>query len=539
MQHHQVAIASRRREVRLRGVAVSLQRAATVAPLLAMIGVLALPAGARASEESERLYSRGLVEFHAGNYAAALPYLDRAVAADGSDALALYYRAATQSRLQNYQLAIRDLEQALRLRPDFDEAALELGIARLQAEDYPNAIVALQRARRSPSLDAKASLFLGLAQLRTGQLDAARQSFEHAAVADPSLHVQAHYYQGVVAYQMKGWSDAQRHFEAVTAAGPNTDMGREAAAFLKLLSVGEGPERPYAVYGAVGMQYDSNVALAGEEDLGVSNQDDGLVNLTAGGVYRPLQTDAVEILLGYEFFQSLHFNLHSFDVQDHRPEVHFVGKQGPLRFGLLARYEFMLRDSDAFLHQVTGLPWLLLGEGDFGRTESYYRVRFRSFEEGEFKDRDVVNQAPGIRQFFYLGAPERFFSVGYQFDREDPNRSNNNAERFAYDGQEFNASFGWLLPADVAAQATYAYRRETYPKNSLAVNAEEAFPSVPLRDTSEGRLDKVHEVAVVLQWPFLQYFELLAGYYGTFNGSNDPIFDYNRHIASLAVQVSF
>jgi tetratricopeptide (TPR) repeat protein len=510
---------------------------AKVVALLGMIGACAWSGTAHASEESERLYSRGLVEFHANNYAGALTYLDRAVAADSNDALALYYRATTQARLQNYGLAIRDLEQALLLRPDLDQAALELGIARIQIEDYPNAIVALQRARRSPSLDAKASLFLGLAQLRTGQLDVARQSFEHAALVDSELYVQAQYYQGVVAYQMRRWSDARRHFEAVTAAGPNTDMGREAAAFLGRLTRGEGKERPYTVYGEIGMQYDSNVALAGEEDLGVSNKEDGLVNLSAGGVYRPLKTDTAEILLGYEFFQSLHFDLHAFDVQDHRPEVHFVGKQGPFRFGLLARYEFMLRDSEKFLHQATGLPWLLLGEGDFGRTEAYYRVRFRSFEDDAFRDRDVVNQAPGIRQFIYLGSPDRFLSAGYQFDREDPNRSNNNAERFAYDGHEFNASFGWLLPANVSAELGYAYRHEIYPSNSLSENSFQAgFGQLA---TTQGRLDKIHEIAVVLQWPFLEYFELLAGYYGTFNGSNDQIFDYDRHIASLAVQASF
>jgi hypothetical protein len=398
----------------------------------------------------------------------------------------------------------------------------------------------LQRARQSPSLDAKASFFLGLAQLRTGQLDAAGQSFAHAAALDPTLNVQAQYYQGVVAYQMQRWSDAQRHFEAVAAAGPSTGMGREAAAFLKRLDVGadaEGEGRPYTVYGAVGLQYDSNVALAGDEDLGVSDEADGLAILTAGGVYRPLQTDATEILLGYEFFQSLHFDLTDFDLQAHRPEAHFIGKQGPLRFGLLARYEFFLRDTDSFMQQVTGLPWLLLAEGNFGRTEVYCRTRFRSFEEGMFRDRDNVNYAPGIRQFIYLGAPERFLSAGYQFDREDPTRSNNNAERFAYDGQEFNASFGWLLPANVSAQLGYAYRHETYPSNSLSENSFQAgFGELA---TTEGRLDKVHEVAVVLQWPFMKYFELLAGYYGTFNGSNDPIFDYDRQIASVAMQANF
>ena len=44
---------------------------------------------ALASEQSERLYSRGLVDFHAGRYAEALKLFDQAVQADPNDPYAL------------------------------------------------------------------------------------------------------------------------------------------------------------------------------------------------------------------------------------------------------------------------------------------------------------------------------------------------------------------------------------------------------------------------------------------------------------------
>jgi hypothetical protein len=215
-----------------------------------------------------------------------------------------------------------------------------------------------------------------------------------------------------------------------------------------------------------------------------------------------------------------------------------VGRYDRLRFGLLARYEYFLRDADSFLSQATGSPWFSVEEGSFGRTEVYYRVRLRDFKGSEFEARDAVNQAPGIRQYLYLGSPDRFLTTGYQFDREDPNHDTNDANRFAYDGHEVNLGIGWDLPGEVVSRLVYAYRREQYPENSLYGNS--LFDSTPgTVTTTEGRLDKVHQVMAVLRRPLGSYLQVTAAYLGTFNGSNDSEFDYDRHIASLFLEARY
>ncbi len=83
--------------------------------LLAACALLWAGVPARANESSERLYSRGLVEFHAGRYAPALALFDAAVAADPRDAVALYYRGVTRGRSGNYAAAAEDLRAALAL----------------------------------------------------------------------------------------------------------------------------------------------------------------------------------------------------------------------------------------------------------------------------------------------------------------------------------------------------------------------------------------------------------------------------------------
>jgi tetratricopeptide (TPR) repeat protein len=497
--------------------------------------IVLLCTSAFASEDSERLYSRGLVEFHARHYEQALSYFDRAVAADPNDVYARYYRGTTRGRLNQLDGAIEDFRAVIERKPDFDEARLDLGVALVNTGAYAEAVPLLQQAQQAPDLEANASLFLGVALLRLQQLDAARTAFERAAQRDPALGVSARYYLGLLAREQGRWEEADQHLTYVSRTSPSSAMGREATAFLGRPR--EAVRKSWQVYGALGFEYDSNVVLAGE-DVGISEEDDGRFTITAGGRYIPWRNENFLVMTGYEFFQSIHFDLTDFNLQDHRPEVQFVARWDRLRFGLLTRYEYFIRDTDSFLSQATGSPWFSVEEGSFGRTEVYYRARLRDFKGSEFEARDAVNQAPGIRQYLYLGSPDRFLSAGYQFDREDPNYDNNDANRFAYDGHEVSLGLGWDLPGEVISRLVYAYRHEQYPEDSLYANS--LFDAEPGIVTShEGRLDKVHQVMVVLRRPLGSYLQLAAAYLGTFNGSNDSEFDYDRHIGSLFLEARY
>src|SRR5574337_567531 len=108
--------------------------------------VCALVATAHASEQSELLYSRGLVEFHAAKYTEALQLFDQAVAADADDPYARYYRGVTQGRLGNFQAAADDLRAVMRAKPDVDQGALELGAALVQIDRAREAIPWLEQA---------------------------------------------------------------------------------------------------------------------------------------------------------------------------------------------------------------------------------------------------------------------------------------------------------------------------------------------------------------------------------------------------------
>jgi tetratricopeptide (TPR) repeat protein len=490
------------------------------------------PRLANASEKSTRLSSRGLVEFHADHYREALKLFDEAVAADEGDIYARYYRAVTRGRLDDLKGAISDLRAVLAAKPDLDQAALEIGVALVQTNQYAEATKWLQQAQRAKDEDAKASLFLGIAQLRLQQLDSARANFERAAAKDPKESLAAKYYLGVVDYQQGRWTDARQQFTAVAEGSPATEMGREAAKFLDRMSKGPTAGRRYQLYASAAFQYDSNVVLAPSNEVikeaaGISSQADGRFALAFGGTYVLWRTDRVALALGYDFFKSMHFNLKEFNLNDHGPNVQLTAKTDFAQVGILGRYDYYLLQSQSFLQEVTVLPWMTIPEGPWGRTDVYYRMRRRDFKTLAFISRDAFNHAAGFKQYGYVGSPDKFLSIGYQFDREDPvvsersPTSDHDANQFAYDGNEVNVGLGWAFPEKVTAETGYAYRHERY-----------AAPS-------NGRRDEEHDVYFLARRPLTEYLSLTAGYFGTINNSNDLRFDYERHVGSVGLEVRY
>jgi tetratricopeptide (TPR) repeat protein len=512
--------------------------------LLAAVGLLTSSV-AFASEQSKRLYSRGLVEFHAQRYAAALQLFDQAVAADPDDPYALYYRGVTLARQGDYAGAIRDLREVLAKAP-IKQATLELGIAMVQSEQYAAAIPWLEQAQRVPALEARASLFLGIAQLRLGQKSAASVNFDRAA-RDPALSLPARYYRGVVSYQQEAWPQAQEDFAYVANTSPDSAMGREAKAFLA--SMAQAGRAAVRAYGSFGLQYDSNVVLAPSSGvlssaaLGVTRQGDGRGTIAVGAAYAPWLTDLAQFSIGYDFYQGLQFHLTQFNFQDNRVTAQAAANAGRFRFGVVGNYDYFLLSTDSFLSEVAGTPWTSIDEGDFGHTDLLLRVRYRDFKVREFTPHDGVNYAAGFRQFANLGAPDRYVWLGYQFDRESESHSNvmvvstsddmlvttNIGNPFGYYGNQVETGISWLLPASVAAEASYAFRYEYYDPSSTS----------PFAPIGQRRHDDVHEVTVVFRKQLTEMFGLTAAYLGTFDNSNEPLFTYNRNIGSVAVDVSF
>lgn len=486
------------------------------------LAVLLAAGIAQASPRSVQLYSAGLIDFHAGRYQEALGQFEQAVGADPQDVAARYYRGVTYGRLGNYAAAEADL-RAVAGQPGFEQATLELGIVLVRQERFAEAVEQLTAAQNNPSTFPEASLFLGIAEFRLGQLAAADAELERAS-RTAALFVVAQYYRGLVADRQQRFDAARDYFGAVVERSPESPMGEQAAIFLA--QMGGQSARPWVAYGQVGFQYDSNVTLEPNDDsvaVGFpSNQSDGSSVLTAGFAYAPLRTENVELLIGYEFYQSLYFDLDQFNLTDQRPSLQLMVETGPVELGFAARYDYYLLDFESYFQGVSALPSVTVDEGELGRTQLYYRFRWRDYYLSPFRGvLDGTNHSPGILQQFLLRqGPGRYLNLGYRYDTQVPNGPD--GDPFGYYGNEVVAGVSWAFPSiSATSDVSFTYVNRSY------------------KQASGGRQDDQYLVTVLLEKQLMEHLSLVGGYLGTFNNSNQALFDYNRNIVSLAVEVKY
>lgn len=497
----------------------------SVAGVLTAVVVLAGAAGpAPASEQSEALTARGIVELKKGDTKQALELLDQAVAADPGDALALYQRGAAYAKDKKYEPAVADLKKSLALRPDLDEAALELGIALVELQRNEEARPWLQQAQRRPDLDGQASFFLGIADLRDADYDQARVELERARQKDPSVELSSRYYLGVVEYRSGHRGAAREHFSFVQEEAPDSAVGRESSAFLDLLRAGEGATAQ--VYGDVSLQYDTNVVLApttGTPPGTISGKADGRVTLNAGGIWVPWRSERARLSVGYDFYQNLQFHLTDFNIQDHRPTVQLTYDFGPARGGFLTQYDFYFLDASVFLQEVTAMPYIAIPEAGIGETDFFVRFDWLDYLQSSFDDLSGYDYSGGVRQVVNFAQGQQAW-ISYQTERMDTTQS----KLYAFTANSVELALIWPLPWQTSAQVGYRFRLEQYN------DASSAFAP-----PGDARRDDEHRAGVAFRKDVTDLVSLVAAWVGTFNVSNKDAFQYNRQIGSLGVEVRY
>ncbi|MGH7789869.1 MAG: tetratricopeptide repeat protein [Candidatus Binatia bacterium] len=521
----------------------------------------AWPVPASANTRSQQLYGKALIPFNAQRWAEAQVLLDEAAAADPDDAVVAYYRGLTNARLGFPDKAIADLEQALALRPDLSGAVLDLGILYFQTGQYPLAEEWLQRAHQQPANRFAAAFYLGLVRLRTGDPKGAQPYFAEAA-KDPALRSSAQYYQAL-ALMRDGESSEARTLLAEVQSGPaDAETTQIAKQYLASGAPGlVGSEEPaWEVHGTTGFGYDSNVMLApdssslarnyntdpsvGGASLNTKGEQDGFFRIGAGAKYRLYAGDSGTGVVGYDLYQSVHFESSGNDLQSHRVHLTMTSPQMNqfLQFGVTGMYDFNLLNYRGYYQGGRGTPWMTFFEGQVGATQIYYSFSGQDFLGGndpnspnysprQFNSnpfdpfRDAFNNAFGVRQYFLLGAADRYMSFGYQWDDNDP--TSNDGTDFAYMDNLFDVRFDFGVLDWGRGTVGYLFDLQTYEHP----NSRTGF--------TKRRHDGQNQIVLRFERPLTSFLSANLEYLGVFNGSNIPDFEYNRNIVQANVWLHF
>jgi tetratricopeptide (TPR) repeat protein len=496
--------------------------------------LVATTAPGLANTRSQQLVAKALVPVQAQRWQEARQILDDALAADPDDAIAAYYRGLAAARLGDRTAAIADVERALALDPSLTPALLDLGILYFDGGQYTEAQQWLERAYQQPDTRFSAALYLGVTHLRLGD-PAAAVPYLRDAGKDPTLRQTAQYYEAVALLRDGQQGDGRVLLEQVQTGPAEAQTTQIAKAFI----AGGGTaaaaveEKPWRVHANAGFGYDSNNGLipsssAAQVGLDTEGESDGFFRIGAGGGYRLADDDLGSADLGYDFYQSVHFETSRFDLQSQRVGLTLATpvRDALWQAGIAGVYDFYLLDYQSFYQAGRGTPFVNLFEGDVGATQAYYTFAGQDFFHGPFEPfRDAYINRVGVRQSFLLGAVDRFVTVGYTWDNFDP--ASRDGTDFAYTDHmvDIGLDFGILDVAQCQLAYLLDFQSYDYPNSRT--------------DFTKRRHDVQNQFVVHVSHAFTDMIAVDLAYLGVLNHSNISDFEYDRNIIQANVWVRF
>ena len=180
------------------------------------------------SQDSRKALNDGEQLLKAGRYPEAIETLDRALAADSSQANAYLFRARANAALGQAEAAVRDFTKVVQLKPADVGPLVERASVHLNANDYQAVIADCGEAiQKDPKL-TYAWILCGMAFRALGNLPKSLEDFNQAVQLAPGLDT---YFQRATTYQSMGnHTKAIEDLDQVVSLFPTSPMGYLARA---------------------------------------------------------------------------------------------------------------------------------------------------------------------------------------------------------------------------------------------------------------------------------------------------------------------
>jgi len=416
-----------------------------------------------------------------------------------------------------YEKAIASFKQALKLDPAFDSARLNLGIAYFKFQAYDSALETFQQILDQDPNDSSALIFLGLSLQGQGQYEKSIPYFEKAGKLDPDFSQLALFNIGKAHAQMKNQEKAAENWNAAIKIGPTTKIAEGAKALLKVQN-GDKPKKPWNLSFGAGFEYDDNITVD-EQNL-TTNQGDFSYIAEFTGAYKILQTPKYELEAGYDFYQSIHDNLASFDLQSHIFSLNGSYEWGKLNFGIFNIYNLTNLGDDEFLEIHSTSPSVGLAVND-----KWYATLTYAYKDTNFFDlpeRDAQNHGFALSNYLFIMNGKGIIQLGYRFENEITT-----GDAFDFLGHYLDTKIKLPLPFSKKTQVSLSYQY-------FFKDFKNVTPSI-----GEKRDDYRHSIGFGVIQPVYKNIFAKLNYQFINSTSNLAASDYRENIASLALGIDF
>ncbi len=477
-------------------------------------------------------------------------------------------------RIGLYPEALADLDRARDGRDltptQRGDVELYRAVALYHLERYTEASAALDKADRADGRTREAAqlaLYRGLIALREGDNDRAAPALESAARLAPRLtEPVASYYAGLAWRGASERAKARDAFQRVIAIDGDGVWGREAKKLLESTEL-----FPYYVRGSVGIEYDTNVLLRG--DNVTSRGGDGLPGAgqrDGAGVW---EIDAgVQLFtrgdwsggVNASYFGNAYFDDEVRDLNTHYPTVggYLANRIGPNTIAQ-ARYQF----GHAWVNED---PYLQAHVGELSLSHTWKREGTTTFiadviandlqfnpdtvpdanpppppactnsnggcspagvDERTERNRDGVGYGGGIEHRYLVPISGRMQEIleqvelggGYRFRYYDAE-----GDEWEHFSHLFSAGMLIDFPLDFSFATRFSYEFRDFANPSTFPDSEVVGEVYTLSSADR----KEHEITFEgeVEKDITQNFSVSARYSYLNNDSNRAVYDYDRHI---------
>jgi len=505
--------------------APGLVRSLAVAVLL-----LALPAPALASDESELTFHRGVAAFGDGDLERAQQRFEEVIREEPENASALHYLGLVAIQNRDLPTAIEYLRRVVALVPDDSAARIDLGAQLLKTQQNEEALAQFDAVLESNPDHAMALLYQGIALYRVGAYEDALVSLERAVELDDERSAEGNYYIGLSEAQLGNTSAAAAAFSTSASGAAQHPLGRSAS---RLRRQAARADRRWSVAATVGFEYDDNVRLSPDDtDVGAQPgaDDSGAAVVRLQGQFEAYGDEHFSWRVGYDGYLQVYTNTNDDDFgtvqaspHDLSQQTHVVWTNTSYDFesvSLALRYDFSytaidLTDDFRTIHRLA--PTVYVPVSDWGLFLAYYQFLYYDYDvdlsSSDAFDRSGPQNSVGAQQFVFLPAPFRFTVFGVLLTNFD-----SDGTEFRHNGVEVSAGLEMNLPWGISAATLYRYAFRNYTKVSAVT---------PILEPKK-REDNEHEISFNLDRTFARRYNVsLAGSYST-NDSNIKNFDIDR-----------
>jgi tetratricopeptide (TPR) repeat protein len=219
---------------------------------LAVASVIASAASAQQDAPGAKDFLAGQEAMKKKDFDAAIPALEKALAANPELFASNYYLGFAYKAKQKWDKCGSNFETFLK-KVGSDPKATEMigyanregGLCFARAEATAKSIPLLQKAQSAKPNDKEVQFFLGVALMRENREDQAEQAFAKVIQLDPSI-VKAFYYAGRINFNRQEWDVASERLEKYLAGAPDDTFAPDAHFMVGSIAIRKAEGSPNA-----------------------------------------------------------------------------------------------------------------------------------------------------------------------------------------------------------------------------------------------------------------------------------------------------